>query len=108
MTVPHNFPALREHQFAILTAEGLTGIVLTVNGDRAIADEERYRICDSLDEARRMVRQLVMEHPLWECAIYSRDAIRIESHHNEEALMVVARRRAGTGWWSRLFGKKKV
>lgn len=102
MKLPRQFPSLRDAQVAVLVAEGLTGIVLSLDGNRAIADEERYRVCDSIEEARVLIKRLVLEHPLWECVIYDQYANRIEVHRNPEALESAAKSRHRKSWWSRL------
>jgi len=111
MTLPRKFPSLRDAQVAVLAVEGLTGIVLSLDGNRAIADEERYRVCNSIEEARMLIKRLVLEHPLWECVIYDQHANRIEVYRNDEALMYAAQSSHRQSWWSRLLklvGRKEV
>ena len=102
--VPRRFPTLHAEQFAILAVEGLTGIVLSIEGHRAIADEAVYRVCNSIEEARQMAVRLVEENPHWESWIYDCNANVVDSHRNEEALVQAARGQSKPTWWSRLFG----
>lgn len=95
------FPALRDGEFAVLQAEGLTGYVLTTTGQRAIGDVEAYIVFPSLDSARQFAEQCVREHPLIECWIYDHTRAKVELVRDEKGLVEYARTKVHTPWWRR-------
>jgi hypothetical protein len=67
------FPALVGDEVALYCAEVATGIILTLDGERAVDDSPRYRVCASLAVAESRARELVEDYPDRECWIVDRD-----------------------------------
>lgn len=105
MTLPREFPALNQGEYAVLCAEAATGIVLSVTGTRAIGTAERYRIFSTAEEASECAKGLVAANPLWECAVFNHEGVVTESYRDEKAVLSAATRKPRTSWWRRRFSK---
>jgi hypothetical protein len=67
------FPVLEGDQVALVCAEAATGIVLGLDGERALGDVPCYRVCASRAAAEALAYELVTDFPDRECSIFDRD-----------------------------------
>jgi hypothetical protein len=101
------FPQIRHGQVAVVHAEGLTGIVLTIDRSRrAHGAEDRYLVFDSVEDARRHAEEVVRLTPLVECVLLNEAGGQVQVFRDAAALARAAKSRKPRGLWSRLFGSR--
>lgn len=107
MSMPTGFPTIAAGEYAMLVVDGLTGIVLTEEGKRALISDttsSTYRVFSSLEEATSCARQLVSDHPEWECTLFDHNATVVETHRDRDPLHALAGARPRLSWWRRWLG----
>jgi hypothetical protein len=100
MSQPADFPDMADDEVAVLTVEADTGIVLSVDGTRALGSSQRYRVFRSLDEAIEYSRLALRTHPRWECVILDREGKSLQVVRDENALR--PRSQPAGSWLGRL------
>jgi hypothetical protein len=75
-----DFPKLRDDQYAVITAEASTGIVLRLDGSRREGNTgDAWRLFDSLKTARDFALVEIAKNPSVEFAIYDKRQQLIEA-----------------------------
>jgi hypothetical protein len=67
------FPALEGDEVALLCAEVATGVILGLDGERALGDVPCYRVCASRAAAEALANELVTAFSDRECLLLDRD-----------------------------------
>lgn len=68
------FPILKEYEFAIIMADGETGVILDLNFDiyqNDTENQEVYYICESIQKAKEFVDKTSLAHDKVEFIIYN-------------------------------------
>jgi hypothetical protein len=101
------FPKLHDGDYAVVCAERDTGIVLSLDGRRAIDDAQRYRVFASLDAAVSYAADLVAANPGWEAVVFDAGGVVVDTCHAEDSNQQRRERRASPRWWKRWLGREK-
>ena len=78
MSKPKTFPEMDPGSFAMVSAETATGILLNLDGKRAIGEDVRYRVYTDLAEAIAEAKRVVGVHKDRDCIILDHEAKPVE------------------------------
>lgn len=102
MKRPTGLPVLKGGEYAVVFAEGLTGVVLSTKGSRAIGEEERFRVFVSLEMVTDFVLRTIAEWPTREGVVIDSDGNTVAVHRDDDALVRATAPKQLVPWWKGL------